>query len=58
MRKPVYAICEQQLELVFVKHYAPNICFPKYGQICTVLLFHKNIWTLLKSLTGNLLIIP
>ena len=43
---------------MFVKHYATNICFPKYGQICTVLLFHKKMWTLLKSLTGNLLIIP
>ena len=26
----------QQLESMFVKHYAPKICFPKYGQICTV----------------------
>ena len=27
---------QQKLELVFVKHYAPNICFPKYYQICPV----------------------
>ena len=26
----------EQLEPMFVKHYAPNICFPKYDQICTV----------------------
>ena len=44
----------KKLELVFVKLYAPNICFPKYGQICT----YKNFWTLLKSLTRNLFIIP
>ena len=25
----------KKLEPVFVKHYAPNICFPKYGEICT-----------------------
>ena len=25
-----------KLEPVFVKHYAPNICFPKYGLICTM----------------------
>ena len=25
-----------KLEQVFVKHNAPNICFRKYGQICTV----------------------
>ena len=28
--------CRGKLEPVFVKDYALNICFPKYGQICTV----------------------
>ena len=47
-----------KLELVFGKNYAPNICFPKYGRICTVPKSHKKVWTLLKSLTGNLRIMP
>ena len=31
----IYAI-HLKLEPVFVKHYASNISFSKYGQICTV----------------------
>ena len=31
---------------------------PKYGQICNVPEFHKFLWNLLKSYSGNLLFIP
>ena len=49
---------KNELELVFIKHYAPNICLsPKYGQICSVVIPQK-ILDFAQTLTGNLLIIP
>ena len=47
-----------ELELVFVKHYAPNICLSPNMAKFVVSKFYKKIWTLLKWLTGNLHIIP
>ena len=31
-----YVYVNHKTRDVFVKHYAPNICLPLYGQICTV----------------------
>ena len=47
-----------ELEPVFVcKTLCPkHLLAPKYGQICSAVI-PQNIWTLLKSLTSNLLII-
>ena len=47
-----------ELELVFVKHYAPNICLSPNMAKFAVAKFHKKFWTLLKCLTCNLHIIP
>ena len=46
-----------KLESVFVKHYAPNICLLNMANFAQCRNSTKN-WTLLKRLTGNLLIIP
>ena len=50
---------KKTVELVFVKHYASNICLSlNMAKFAQCRKSTKTFWTLLKRVTGNLLIIP